>query len=48
MSIGTAGGMVGGIVLGIFVIPVMAYIFQMLHDKYNLERYGDKEIEEEN
>ncbi|HBT09204.1 MAG TPA: hydrophobe/amphiphile efflux-1 family RND transporter, partial [Leeuwenhoekiella sp.] len=48
VSIGTAGGMVGGIVLGIFVIPVMEYIFQMLHDKYNLERYGDKEIEEEN
>ena len=48
VSIGTAGGMVGGIVLGIFVIPVMAYIFQMLHDKYNLERYGDREIEEEN
>ena len=46
VSIGTAGGMVSGIVLGIFIIPVLAYIFQELHDAYNLEKYGAEEDEE--
>ncbi|GLB52492.1 multidrug transporter AcrB [Neptunitalea chrysea] len=43
VSIGTAGGMLSGIILGIFIIPVLAYIFQLLHDKFNLERFGSKE-----
>ncbi|SFU65446.1 hydrophobic/amphiphilic exporter-1, HAE1 family [Pustulibacterium marinum] len=43
VSIGTAGGMVSGIVLGIFIIPVLAYVFQVLHDKFNLEKYGASE-----
>ncbi|MDN3595514.1 efflux RND transporter permease subunit [Zunongwangia endophytica] len=41
VSIGTAGGMISGIVLGIFIIPLLAYVFQILHDKMNLERYAD-------
>ena len=41
VSIGTAGGMISGIVLGIFIIPVLAYVFQVLHDKMNLERYAE-------
>ncbi|WP_031425054.1 efflux RND transporter permease subunit [Flavimarina sp. Hel_I_48] len=40
VSIGTAGGMLSGILLGIFIIPVLSYVFQLLHDKFNLERYG--------
>ncbi|MGB3776625.1 MAG: efflux RND transporter permease subunit, partial [Leeuwenhoekiella sp.] len=40
VSIGTAGGMLSGIILGIFIIPVLSYVFQVLHDKFNLERYG--------
>ena len=41
VSIGTAGGMISGIVLGIFIIPVLAYVFQVLHDKMNLDRYAE-------
>ncbi|MCE7055880.1 efflux RND transporter permease subunit [Algoriphagus sp. AGSA1] len=37
VSIGTAGGMLSGIILGIFIIPVLAYLFQSLHDRFNLE-----------
>ncbi len=37
VSIGTAGGMMFGIILGIVFIPVLAYIFQKLHDRFNIE-----------
>ncbi|GLB47970.1 efflux RND transporter permease subunit [Neptunitalea lumnitzerae] len=47
VSIGTAGGMLTGIVLGIVVIPVLAYVFQLLHDKFNLERFGTDDEEQE-
>ncbi|GAB3326050.1 efflux RND transporter permease subunit [Larkinella ripae] len=33
ISIGTAGGMLTGVVLGIFIIPVLYVIFQKLHEK---------------
>ncbi|MFI2744613.1 efflux RND transporter permease subunit [Zhouia sp. PK063] len=46
VSIGTAGGMLSGILLGIFIIPLLAYIFQSLHDKYNLERFGKNDDDE--
>ncbi|MBX2840685.1 MAG: efflux RND transporter permease subunit [Flammeovirgaceae bacterium] len=36
VSIGTAGGMLSGIILGILIIPVLAYIFQSLHDRFNM------------
>lgn len=36
VSIGTAGGMMSGIILGVLIIPVLAYIFQNLQDKYSL------------
>jgi len=41
VSIGTAGGMLSGIVLGIFIIPVLAYIFQKLHDRFNITTTED-------
>ncbi|WP_020533118.1 efflux RND transporter permease subunit [Flexithrix dorotheae] len=37
VSIGTAGGMLSGIILGILIIPVLAYLFQNLHDRFNLK-----------
>lgn len=33
ISIGAAGGMISGVVLGIFIIPVLFIIFQYLHEK---------------
>lgn len=33
ISIGAAGGMVSGVVLGIFIIPVLFILFQLLHEK---------------
>ncbi|MBC9797167.1 efflux RND transporter permease subunit [Sinomicrobium weinanense] len=37
VSIGTAGGMLFGIFLGIVIIPVLAYVFLKLHNRYNME-----------
>ncbi|WP_072316477.1 efflux RND transporter permease subunit [Sinomicrobium oceani] len=37
VSIGTAGGMIFGIFLGIIFIPVLAYIFQQLQDRFKME-----------
>lgn len=37
VSIGTAGGMLFGIFLGIVIIPVLAYVFLKLHERYNME-----------
>ena len=42
VSIGTAGGMMSGIILGILIIPVLAYLFQSLHDRFNMD-YGDED-----
>ena len=33
ISLGAAGGMVSGVVLGLFIIPVLFVIFQSLHEK---------------
>jgi len=33
ISIGAAGGMVSGVILGIFIIPVLFIVFQFLHEK---------------
>ncbi|MBB6272520.1 HAE1 family hydrophobic/amphiphilic exporter-1 [Pedobacter cryoconitis] len=33
ISIGAAGGMLGGVVLGLFIIPVLFVVFQALHEK---------------
>ncbi|GEP50642.1 multidrug transporter AcrB [Flavobacterium noncentrifugens] len=33
ISIGAAGGMVSGVILGLFIIPVLFIIFQFLHEK---------------
>lgn len=37
VSIGTAGGMIFGISLGVIFIPVLAYIFQQIQDRYFIE-----------
>ena len=33
ISIGAAGGMVSGVLLGIFIIPVLFIVFQYLQEK---------------
>jgi len=33
ISVGAAGGMLAGVGLGIFIIPVLYVVFQNLHDK---------------
>lgn len=33
ISIGAAGGMLSGVVLGLFIIPVLFIVFQILHEK---------------
>lgn len=33
ISIGAAGGMVSGVILGLFIIPVLFIVFQYLHEK---------------
>jgi HAE1 family hydrophobic/amphiphilic exporter-1 len=38
ISIGTAGGMLTGVLLGIFVVPVLFMVFQSLQEKVSLRR----------
>ena len=33
ISIGTAGGMLSGVILGVFIVPVLFIIFQYLQEK---------------
>jgi len=33
ISIGAAGGMLSGVILGLFIIPVLFMLFQLLHEK---------------
>ncbi|SEW44587.1 efflux RND transporter permease subunit [Chitinophaga arvensicola] len=40
ISIGTAGGMLSGVILGVFIIPVLFVIFQFLQEKVS----GKKEV----
>src|SRR5690606_14599423 len=35
LSVGAAAGMLSGVALGIFIIPVLYYLFQKLHDRVN-------------
>ncbi len=35
LSVGAAGGMLFGVILGIFIIPVLYVIFQKIHDQVN-------------
>lgn len=41
VSIGTAGGMMSGIILGILIIPVLAYLFQSLQDRFNMDFHDE-------
>jgi HAE1 family hydrophobic/amphiphilic exporter-1 len=41
VSIGTAGGMMSGIIVGVLFIPVLAYIFLSLHERFNMS-YDDE------
>jgi hydrophobic/amphiphilic exporter-1 (mainly G- bacteria), HAE1 family len=43
VSIGTAGGMLSGVILGIFIVPVLFIIFQGLQEKVSPHR---KPVEE--
>ena len=47
VSIGAAGGMLMGVILGIFIIPVLYIVFQALHEKVG-RRMATDEDEEEN
>lgn len=38
ISIGAAGGMISGVVLGLFIIPVLFVIFQYLHEKISRKK----------
>ena len=38
ISIGAAGGMVSGVILGLFIIPVLYIVFQFLHEKVSKKR----------
>lgn len=38
ISIGAAGGMVTGVVLGLFIIPVLFVVFQYLHEKVSTRK----------
>ncbi|MGS2764584.1 efflux RND transporter permease subunit [Sinomicrobium sp. M5D2P9] len=42
VSIGTAGGMLFNVTLGIVIIPVLTYVFLKLHDRYNMETTGEE------
>ena len=37
VSIGTAGGMLSGIFLGILIIPVLTYVFLQLNERFNVK-----------
>jgi len=43
VSIGAAGGMLMGVILGIFIIPVLYIVFQGLHEKVNNRLALDEE-----
>ncbi|AWW31941.1 hydrophobe/amphiphile efflux-1 family RND transporter [Echinicola strongylocentroti] len=44
VSIGTAGGMIFGISLGVIFIPVLAYIFQQIQDNYKIETIEQEDL----
>ena len=42
ISIGAAGGMVTGVILGLFIIPVLFIIFQHLHERISGKPFADR------
>ncbi len=51
ISIGAAGGMVSGVVLGVFIIPVLFVVFQYLHERVSgkpLAVLNNEKVHEEN
>lgn len=38
ISIGTAGGMLSGVILGVFIIPVLFIVFQFLHERVSRKK----------
>jgi len=38
ISIGAAGGMLSGVILGLFIIPVLFVVFQALHEKVSRKK----------
>lgn len=47
VSIAAAGGMLFGVILGVFLVPVLLWFFQTLHEKFTLTTKEDDVIEEE-
>lgn len=47
VSIAAAGGMLFGVILGVFFVPVLLWFFQMLHEKFTLTTKENEVIEEE-
>ena len=45
ISIGAAGGMLSGVVLGLFIIPVLFIIFQYLHEKVSGKPFNDESLQ---
>ncbi len=45
ISIGAAGGMLSGVVLGLFIIPVLFLVFQLLHEKISGPISAEEETE---
>lgn len=43
VSIAAAGGMVFGVVLGVFFIPLLLYFFQSIHERNKLTTEGDQD-----
>jgi hydrophobic/amphiphilic exporter-1 (mainly G- bacteria), HAE1 family len=39
ISVGTAGGMLTGVLLGIFIVPVLFVLFQGLQEKITTQRH---------
>lgn len=48
ISIGAAGGMLGGVILGLFIIPVLFVVFQALHEKISKKKEVVDEIKAQN
>jgi HAE1 family hydrophobic/amphiphilic exporter-1 len=38
ISIGAAGGMITGVILGVLIIPVLFIVFQFLHEKISSKK----------
>ncbi len=47
ISIGAAGGMLSGVILGLFIIPVLFIVFQYLHEKVSGKPFHGNESDEE-